>query len=80
MKKTIESIIELFDVPSGSILGLFTLVIIGMSVSAFMQRIEIPASVISAWQFAVGAFAGSKAVKTVWGKPVNDTPPEAPKA
>lgn len=63
-----KKIMECLDIPSGSILGLFTLLIIAGCVHAYFTGHEIPASVVSLYQFVVGAFAGSKAVVTVWGK------------
>lgn len=62
----------LLDVPSGVILGLFTLIIIGVCVHAYATKAELPASVVTIYQFVVGSFAGSKSIKTIWGKEQSD--------
>lgn len=64
-----RKILEALDIPSGTILGLFTLIIMGMSVDAFLKGKDIPPTVVDAYKFVVASFAGSKAVQTVWGKP-----------
>ena len=69
MKQKIKSFIELWDIPGGSILGIFTLVMIAECIAAFVLPREIPTSVISVYQFVVGSFAGSKAIATIWGRP-----------
>ena len=76
MKSKLRAFIELWDIPGGSILGIFTLVMIAESIAAFVLPREIPTSVISIYQFVVASFAGSKAVSTIWGKPLppKDTP------
>lgn len=68
MKKHIQPFIELWDIPSGSIVGFFTVLIIGICAHAYVVKGEIPASVVTVYQFVIASFAGSKAVKTIWGK------------
>lgn len=76
MEKFMRGLVEFLDWPSGSILGLFTLIMIGVAVHAYAVRIEIPTTVVSVYQFVVATFAGSKAVKTVWGKHISEPKPE----
>jgi hypothetical protein len=73
-----RTIVEAFDFPSGSILGLFTLIFIGMCVHAYSVHGDIPASVVDGYKFVVGAFAGSKTLATMWGKfaPKSEPPKE----
>lgn len=70
----LKRIIELFDLPSGSLMGLYTLIIIGFSVYLIIVSKDFPATVVSTYQFVVLTFAGSKAAKTLWGKPVPGEP------
>jgi hypothetical protein len=69
-----KAFIECLDIPSGSVVGMYTLAVIAMSVHAYLGGREVPASVITLYQFVVGAFAGSKAVKTIWGKKQTEAP------
>jgi hypothetical protein len=74
MKNSIQSLIQLFDIPSGSILGLFTLVVIGIGIHAYSANREITTSVVECWKYALGVFAGSKGIQTYLGKRVTEKP------
>lgn len=69
-----KQIVEWLDWPSGSIVGLFTLIFMGMCVDAYARTRGIPTEVVEGYKFVVLTFAGSKAVKTVWGKKDADPP------
>ena len=69
----LKKLIEFFDLPGGSLMGLYTLVMIVFSVYLTIHAKEFPSSVVSVYQFVVMTFAGSKTIQTVWGKPVNKT-------
>jgi hypothetical protein len=76
MNKFFKTLVEFLDWPSGSILGLFTLIVIGISVHAYVTHVELPSTVTEIYKFVVMTFAGSKAVKTVWGKHVTEEVPK----
>ena len=66
--ETIKKLIALLDIPSGSILGLFTLIMIGLSLWLTLHAKEFPASVVSIYQFVVGVFAGATTAQAIWKK------------
>lgn len=74
MKRHIQSFIELWDIPGGSVLGIWSVVILGMAVAAFVLQREIPASVKEIFNWILTAFAASKTLKSIFGKVVNDPP------
>jgi hypothetical protein len=74
--ETFKKYLGLLDLPSGVVLGLFTLIFIGMCVSAFASGKDIPPTVVDGWKFAVGVFAGSKSIQTVWGKHKQEDKPQ----
>lgn len=68
MKKHIQNFIELFDIPGGAILGLWSLVVLGMSIASFVYQREIPNNVKEIFNWILTAFAASKTLKTIFGK------------
>lgn len=64
-----KHLLEALDIPGGSMLGVFTTIIIGLCVWAVVKHFELPSTVVDTYKFVVMSFAGSKAVQTVWGKP-----------
>lgn len=61
--------LEALDIPSGTILGIFTSAIIGLCIWATVKHFELPGTVVDVYKFVVMSFAGSKTVQTIWGKP-----------
>ena len=59
----LEKVYKALDIPSGTVVGLFTLIIIGMCVSAFASGKEIVATVLDTYKFVIGIFAASKTVQ-----------------
>lgn len=59
----LEKVYKALDLPSGTVVGLFTLIIIGMCVSAFASHKEITPSVIDLYKFVIGVFAASKTIQ-----------------
>jgi uncharacterized membrane protein AbrB (regulator of aidB expression) len=75
MKSSLISLFEVADIPGGAILGLFSLAMLGICVASFVMQREIPQGVLSVYQWVLGAFAASKTLKTIFGKPVTPTTP-----
>lgn len=52
----IKKWLTLFDLPSGVILGIHTLVIIGLSIAAVVFKKDIPTTVITLYGMVLGGF------------------------
>lgn len=76
MKQRIKSFIELWDIPGGAILGLWSMVILGMAIASFVLQREIPGNVKEIFNWILTAFAASKTIKSIFGKVVEQTPKE----
>jgi hypothetical protein len=80
MREKIQHFIELWDVPGGAILGLWSVVMLLMSIAAFVMTakghpIDIPANVKELFNWVLTAFAASKTLKTIFGKLSDEKPP-----
>ena len=56
----IKKLITIFDIPSGAVLGIHTLVMIALSVFAYFQHRVIESSIIAVYGVVLGAFAVHK--------------------
>lgn len=56
----IKKLITVFDIPSGAVLGIHTLVMISLSVAAYVQHRVIESSIIAVYGVVLGAFAVHK--------------------
>jgi len=56
----IKHFLTVLDLPSGVVLGLHTLVMIGLSVAAYIQHRVIESSIIAVYGVVLGAFAVHK--------------------
>lgn len=56
----IKRFITVFDIPSGAVLGIHTLVMICLSVFAYFQHRVIESSIIAIYGVVLGAFAVHK--------------------
>ena len=74
MKQRIKSFIELWDIPGGSILGLFSVVMLGLCIASFVLQREIPNNVKEIFNWILTAFAASKTLKSIFGKVIDETP------
>jgi hypothetical protein len=75
MKEKLQKFIELWDIPSGAILGLWSVVMLGMCVAAFVRTAQgvptdIPTNVRDLFNWVLTAFAASKSLRTMFGKVV----------
>lgn len=64
MIEKIQKYLTVLDLPSGVVMGAYTLVIIGMSIASFVKQHPIDASVIEAYKAVATLFAGSKVAKS----------------
>jgi rod shape-determining protein MreD len=56
----IKKLITIFDIPSGAVLGIHTLVMITLSIFAYFQHRVIESSLIAVYGVVLGAFAVHK--------------------
>jgi hypothetical protein len=56
----IKKALTVFDLPSGVVLGIHTLTMIGLSVAAYVQHRVIESSIIAVYGVVLGAFAVHK--------------------
>lgn len=73
MKEKLQRFIELWDIPGGSILGLWSVGLFLMAAAAFIMSAkghpcDIPANVKEVFNWILSAFAASKTLKTIFGK------------
>ena len=73
MKNTIKHLIELWDIPGGAILGLWSVVMLAMCGAAFGltatgHPTDIPPAVKEIFNWVLTMFAASKTAKTLFGK------------
>lgn len=67
-KELLEKIkrwLTVFDFPSGVVLGIHTLVIIGLSIAAFVAKRSVDTSIITIYGINLSWFAGHKISTTV---------------
>jgi hypothetical protein len=74
----LKRFLALCDVPGGSLMGVFTGLVILSSAALIGMRlhnpalsVEFPQSVVEIYKFVIITFAGSKSVATIWGKSVS---------
>lgn len=60
MIDNIKKLLTILDLPSGVVLGVHTLVMIGLSVAAYIQNRPIESSIIAVYGVVLGAFAVHK--------------------
>lgn len=60
MIEKIKALLTILDLPSGVVLGIHTLVMIGLSISAFISKRPIDGSIIAVYGVVLGAFAVHK--------------------
>ena len=53
----IKTILTVLDLPSGVIIGLYTLVIIGLSIACFILKRPIDSTILTAYGMVAGLFA-----------------------
>lgn len=64
---------KLFDIPGGSLMGLFTLCIIAICLHAYLASKDVPAGVQAIYMFVMGLYGGTRtANKYIDGKKPND--------
>lgn len=67
--------LTILNLPSGVIMGIYTLVIIGLSIAAFVRKQPIDGSILTAYGMVAGLFSINKTTKAIMNKP-SDTPPQ----
>lgn len=70
----LKQIISIADFPSGVVMSLHTLIMIGISVAAFALNRPIDGSILGFYGLVLGSFAGNKTLRAM-KKP--ETPMEA---
>lgn len=61
----IKAVLTILDLPSGVILGIHTLAMIGLSISAFVAKRPVDGSIIAIYGVVLGAFAVNKTSKSI---------------
>ncbi len=56
----IKKILTVLDLPSGVIMGIYTLVVIGLSIAAFVLKRPIDSTILTAYGMVAGLFAVHK--------------------
>lgn len=79
----IKKALTIFDLPSGVVLGIHTLTMIGVSVAAYIQHRIIESSIIAVYGVVLGAFAVHKTTTATTNiitqsSQGNDVPPVTP--
>jgi hypothetical protein len=76
MRAKLQGLIELWDIPGGSILGLWSVTMLVLGVLAWHTGRDIPPNVKEMFNWILTAFAASKTLKTIFGKATSDEPPK----
>lgn len=61
----IKSYLTVLDLPSGVIMGIYSLSVIGLSVASFIKQHPIDTSVITAYSAAIAGFTVNKTAKVL---------------
>ena len=76
----IKLLLTILDFPSGVVLTIHTLVMIGISIAAHVQNRPIDGSIITVYGIVLGCFAANKTYKMVQDHKTQGTVHEEPKA
>lgn len=63
-----EKLYKILDIPSGAIMGIFTLSMIAFCWLAVLKKLVIPPEVMAIYAAVLGAYATSKTITKVAGK------------